>query len=255
MEILLCIDDTDDLEKGKGTGSLAQTILTTIEENRWGQCERITRHQLLLHEDIPYTSHNSSMCFAAEIEDEHYKNVIDYSMGFLKREHAEGSDPGLCVVKINELKDKQSLIEFGKKAQKEVLTKERAYGLARSLDIHLTEHGGTGLGIIGALAGTGLRLSGNDGEFKGGLKFVQKGEVWKAGELYKHDEIDVIMSLDGKILKEDEKIIFGLKSKTIFRGGKSLLLVVPQEINEFNKLYKCCNKQQLRNLGDDINVQ
>lgn len=255
MNILLCIDDTDDLEKGRGTGSLAQDILTTIEENGWGKCKRITRHQLLLHEDIPYTSHNSSMCFSAEIQEKYYQDIIDYGMEFLKREHAKGSDPGLCVVKTKELNDKESLMEFGKKAQKEVLTKEQAYLLAETLDIHLSEHGGTGLGVIGALAGTGLRLSGNDGEFKGGLKFVEDGQICKVSELYKHDEIDLIMSLDGKVLEEDEEVLFGLKSKTVFRGGKSVLLVVPQEIREGQKLYKCCNKKQLRNLGDEINVQ
>lgn len=255
MDILLCIDDTDDLEKGKGTGSLAQAISATIEENGWGKCERITRHQLLLHEDIPYTSHNSSMCFSAEIQEKFYQDIINYSMKFLKREHANGSDPGLCVVKIKELIDRENLIQFGKRAQREVLDKEQAYLLAETLDIHLSEHGGTGLGVIGALAGTGLRLSGNDGEFKGGLKFVESGQTYKVSELYKYDEIDLIMSLDGKVLREDEAVLFGVKSKTILRGNKSVLLVVPQEGKEGENIYICCNKKQLRNLGDEINVQ
>lgn len=235
MRILLCIDDTDDLEKGKGTGSLAQVILEVIEERGWGKCERITRHQLLLHEDIPYTSHNSSMCFAAEIEKEYLNDIINFGGNFLELEHAEGSDPGLCVVDIDKLGDREALIECGKRAKKEVLNKEEAYLLAKDLRVHLSEHGGTGLGVIGALAGTGLRLSGNDGEFRGNLGFIKPNEVYRASYLYKHREIDLIMGLDRKILDDDDQIVFGLKSKTIFRGGKSVLLVVKEESDDRKK--------------------
>ncbi len=58
---------------------------------------------------------------------------------------------------------------------------------------------------------------------------------------------------DGKILSGNEEIVFGLKSKTVLRGGKSVLLVVQESYNG-QKLYRCCNKKQLRSLGDDINV-
>ena len=43
-----------------------------------------------------------------------------------------------------------------------------AYLLAEQFpELSLSEHGGTGDGVIGALAGVGLRLSGSDGRIKG----------------------------------------------------------------------------------------
>ena len=61
MEIYVAIDDTDSLEFG-ATGQSANELRRLIEDKGWGKSEAVTRHQLLLHPDIPYTSHNSSMC-------------------------------------------------------------------------------------------------------------------------------------------------------------------------------------------------
>ena len=58
-----------------------------------------------------------------------------------------------------------SWIDFGYRAKQVVLTKSNAYKLAKKLDIHLSEHGGSGQGVIGALAGVALRLTANDGRF------------------------------------------------------------------------------------------
>ena len=64
-------------------------------------------------------------------------------------------------------------MKFGLRGTKEVLTKEDAFSLAKQYNMHLSEHGGTGQGIIGAIAGIGLRMSGQYGEVKGLLKKVQ----------------------------------------------------------------------------------
>jgi len=50
MKIVLCIDDTDNLES-RGTGELASILAREIEENSWGMSRFITRHQLLVHPD------------------------------------------------------------------------------------------------------------------------------------------------------------------------------------------------------------
>lgn len=64
MKFYLCIDDTDNLNS-IGTGTIAEQILKKIIEKGFGPCSLVTRHQLFIHPDIPYTSHNSSMCFMA----------------------------------------------------------------------------------------------------------------------------------------------------------------------------------------------
>ena len=66
MRVFIGIDDTDSLEMG-ATGRSANQLRKLIEDKGWGETQAVTRHQLLLHPDIPYTSHNSSMCFIAEI--------------------------------------------------------------------------------------------------------------------------------------------------------------------------------------------
>jgi len=59
-------------------------------------------------------------------------------------------------------------MECGRRATCSVLTKKEAYPLAEKLGIHLSEHGGTGDGVVGALAESGLRMTGNHCRFRGG---------------------------------------------------------------------------------------
>lgn len=167
-KLYICIDDTDNLES-VGTGHLADDMAEAIVRNGWGIRSRVTRHQLYVHDDIPYTSHNSSMCFEANVKSYCIQEMTQYFIEYLEKNHAKGSDPGLCIVDCTTLtvETAEALISFGKRAKKEVLTKDEAYEFARKRDIHLSEHGGTGVGVIGALAGCGLRLTGNDGRFRG----------------------------------------------------------------------------------------
>ncbi len=84
----------------------------------------------------------------------------------METESEPEADPGLCVVVPDRLADPVRLIDYGYLAKREVLDKNSAYTLASELGIHLSEHGGTGQGLIGVMAGAGLRLGGNDGSFK-----------------------------------------------------------------------------------------
>ena len=63
------------------------------------------------------------------------------------------------------------------KEKHRVLTKQAAYQTAEQAGIHLSEHGGTGDGVIGALAGVGLRLSGCDGRIRGWHKTGEAGRT------------------------------------------------------------------------------
>ncbi|HOP69979.1 MAG TPA: hypothetical protein PLY18_09480, partial [Bacillota bacterium] len=173
MRLVICIDDTDNLDS-RGTGTIAEEIKELIAESGFGSCSFTTRHQLLLHRDIPYTSHNSSMCFECDIRDDAYEAVEKAATEYLRRESAEGSDPGICIAKRIEGLNESALIEFGLKAKRQVLTKEDAYRTAARANVYLQEVGGTGQGIIGALAGVGLRIEGNDGEVKGGVEEFRK---------------------------------------------------------------------------------
>ncbi len=246
MRVLVSIDDTDNIDVKRGTGELATMLAEAIEEKGWGKCEPVTRHQLLVHPDVPYTSHNSSMCFAAEIDPSRLEQLIDFASNFLVKESAPGSDPGLCVVAVDHLARPGWLIAFGYSAKQEVLTKDYAYGLAEELKIHLSEHGGTGDGIIGAMAGAGLRLGGNDGRFRGKLKIKPEYEVASVSEILAKSRVDLVKSLEaGHTLKENELVRLGETVKSVLMGGKSVLLVNPA-ITDQEATWITLSKNQLK---------
>ncbi len=252
MRILVSIDDTDTMKvegvEVRGTGELASMIKQAITEQGWGSCEPITRHQLLIHPDIPYTSHNSSMCFKADIEASCLDELIAYASDFLARESAADADPGLCVAVIDRISRPGWLIAFGYMAKNYVISKEEAYDLAEVLGIHLSEHGGTGLGVIGALAGAGLRLSGNDGRFKGKIKISSETGIVSAGQICASGKVDLVKSLeDGIILADDELIVLGDTVKAVLLDGKAVLPVYAVNLEDPDRpKWQSYSKNQLK---------
>lgn len=252
MRILVSIDDTDTMKMDgvevRGTGELAGLIIKAIEKQGWGRCAPITRHQLLIHPDIAYTSHNSAMCFAADINKSFLKPLIDFASDFLARESAPDADPGLCVAVTERISRPGWLIGFGYMAKNIVLTKEKAYDLAQRLDIHLSEHGGTGQGVIGALAGAGLRLGGNDGRFKGKLKIKAENDMITAGEICSQGKVDMVKCLEeGIVLQDDDVVRLGDHIKPVWLYGKSVLLVYPLKEEVTNRAcWQTYSKSQLR---------
>ncbi len=242
MKILVCIDDTDNIDS-RGTGELASMLAADIEDHGWGTCEPVTRHQMLVHPDIAYTSHNSAMCFGAEIDESRLGELTAHAREFLVRESASGSDPGLCIVPLDGLSETDDLITFGKKAKQVVIAKEEAYALAERIGVHLSEHGGTGIGVIGALAGTGLRLTGNDGRFRGHFKIETESDQVTPAEIMRQTHVEVVKSLDGDVLNENETIVLGKKVKSVLQDGKSTLLVYNDPEGD---CWRTCTKQQLK---------
>lgn len=238
MRLLLAIDDTDDIES-KGTGEIAEEIAKIIEENNMGKTSAVTRHQLYVHDDIPYTSHNSSMCFEiTEVNNDDYKQIIETASNHLKNESSPLSDPGLCVCKVDEL-EKNVLIDYGLKAKTIVLNKRIAYEFSKEHGIFLNEYGGTGDGVIGALAGIGLRLSGNDGRFKGKIK-LEDGS-YSAKTLTSRDDIEKIFDVSNQKYIDDANIYLSGKIKTVLLNHKRVLPVYVDD-----GIYKNCIKEQLR---------
>ena len=228
MRILVSIDDTDDADS-KGTGEIAEMLAEELVSRKLARVGRVTRHQLLIHPDIAYTSHNSSMCFEAEIADDALATVIDVCATMLTAESVEVADPGLAVVVIERLDEPERLIAFGLEAKERVIGKAEAYALAEQLGVHLTEHGGSGIGVIGALAGAGLKLSGNDGRFKGKFRLhADENGVADVAHI-KHQDIDQVRTLDGEILGDAERVHVGGESKLILRDGMAVLMVKPSD--------------------------
>lgn len=166
MRLYVGIDDTDTADSDRGTGKLARWLADRLPEGvtLYG----IVRQQLPILDGIPYTSRNSSACLILEIVDPDLIPIVtDCAAEHIAAHFIDGSDPGLCV--IPETSDGiDRLKAFGRLASTCIVTQGAA--MAAAADGHLSGHGGSHDGIIGAAAGVGLTLSGWSGrfiEFKG----------------------------------------------------------------------------------------
>ncbi len=162
MRYLLGIDDTDNLES-RGTGHRVRQMADFLGQGGLARPLGITRHQLLVSPEIPYTSHNSSACLVVESTLPSTDALWEAACDFLLRESAPGSDAGLCLAAWGAVG--VSVLAFGTRAKQVVLTQAEAAETARNQDLRLIGLTGTHGGIIGALAGVGLHVGGNDGRY------------------------------------------------------------------------------------------
>ena len=225
MKLLICMDDTDNLDS-IGTGQLLENLCADLEARGIGRGGFVTRHQLLIHEAIEYTSHNSSMCCAFETDDA--AAVTEAAKAYLEAHAASGSDPGLCILQLRPGETYDRLTEFGRRAQTEVLKKADAYEAAEcfSETLSLTEHGDTGDGVIGALAGVGLRLSGSDGRIKGKLRPETEGELLTAEDFRAKYGVEQIVTENGAPLDNHAQIRFREPTKAVMMDHKVTLVVL-----------------------------
>jgi len=161
---LICIDDTDN-EESIGTGKLARWLGAHLVERRLIEdAFSVTRHQLLVHPDIPYTSHNSSACIEASSEEESGV-LLHAASDYLKQHWNEGANPGLCVVRADAVSS--VLVEIARAAKREVLRLDEFDDAIRGMGLAVWSSGETGQGRIGACSGAALRSTRNDGRFIG----------------------------------------------------------------------------------------
>ncbi len=228
MRLLICIDDTDSKTSEKGTGAIADDIRTMISNHFGVTCSFVSRHQLLIHPDVPYTSHNSSMCFEAVLPDSDYDELVERARDLVSKESDPESDPGLAIADVDAV-DRDVLIAYGKECKRRLMTKADAYEIADKAGFYLTELGGTGDGVIGAAAGIGLRLWGFDGTMKGKPKDLEPGKTYTLGELTKSRFIERVLSVDGGDVPPEDTIELPNKSKVNLYGGVLTFLVEPVE--------------------------
>lgn len=161
MRMYVAFDDTDNIDSDFGTGKLTRWFEHELPEacRLWG----VVRQQLPVMKEIPYTSHNSSACAIIEATDDCVLNeLIERAVKHVEKHAAPGSDPGVCVA-CEDDPALNGLMEFALKCSKQVVTQKEA--LNACAGIHLSGHGGTNDGIIGAAAGVGLCAYGRSGRF------------------------------------------------------------------------------------------
>ena len=216
--IYVGIDDTDTKES-RGTGRLARDIATELQLKH--PIFGVTRHQLFVHPDIPFTSHNSCAVIHIQASSHDMENIFSTVKKLMLADFIVGSDPGLAIAET--LQIASSAVAFGQDAKTMIVTQERAMNVARNCGIRVEGLGGTNGGVIGAVAGIGLASLGNDGRFllKGknrelcGIRSVS--EIINAG-------INQIVTLQGEIINEGT-VRVPKNATPSFIQGKAVLFV------------------------------
>jgi hypothetical protein len=246
VKIFIGIDDTDN-RNSPGSGTVAEKLAGELQGRGLAACEGITRHQLFVHEKIPFTSHNSAMCIPAVSHADKLDEVIRFGQQFLQSVSAEGSDPGLCVVVADSHLNGEALISYGRSAKNSILNKQSAYDVAKYLGIHLSEHGGTGDGIIGALAATGLRLYGNDGRYRGWYNLGNIGEMLSVADLCAHDFVDAVVDEQGTMLTDDIPVFIAEERvKTILYNDARVIPVTRSTDENDEPKWMTLTKKQIK---------
>lgn len=240
MKYLVGIDDTDNLES-RGTGHRVRMMADWLAENKLAAPLGITRHQLLVDPQIPYTSHNSSACMS--VDTDNADDVWEASREFLLRESAVGSDAGLSLAAWDEIP--QCVRAFGTRAKQVVLTQLEAEQTALDNGIRLEGLTGTGGGIIGALAAVGLRHAGNDGRFLWlpGMRELQ-GKI-SVKQICSLGHIDRICTLEEFDLSPDTLVDVGEWVRPVLRQGKATLFV-----EEINHEWHIISKEHIKSLSN-----
>jgi hypothetical protein len=239
--VLIGMDDTDNLDS-RGTGYRARQLAERLRESKLAQTVGVTRHQLLVDDRIPYTSHNSSACVAVRPacgQD----TLTAYCRDFLLEIAAEGSDAGLCIATEAQA---ERVAAFGRRAQSAVLEQSDATNLAARHEIHLEGLTGTRQGVIGALAAVGLHADGNDGRYlwNRGLRELAE-QTMTLGALRDSTNIDRISQTDGAEITDAEAVIeLGPWPRTVRIDKQSVLLV--ERLN--GKRYKVLDKDIIKSI-------
>jgi hypothetical protein len=159
--IYIGFDDTDTLDADRGTGKLVRWFEGKLPSpcRMWG----VVRQQLLVDPRIPYTSHNSAACAVVHAPDgDLTAELISRAVRHIETHFIEGSDPGLCVVS-EDSPALGRLAAFGRRCASDLVTQGEAIEAASGA--HLSGHGGSNDGIIGAAAAVGLTAHGWGGRF------------------------------------------------------------------------------------------
>jgi len=242
--IYIGIDDTDNLET-RGTGFRARQLVWHLQANKLATGIAITRHQLLVDDRIPYTSHNSSACIAVRpLDNIHIDQLMDSARSFLLEIAAEGSDVGLCLATPDQA---EKAVTFGQIAKVELVQQQDALALAEKHAIRLEGLTGTHQGVIGSLSAVGLHVYGNDGRYiwvKGVRELA--GQILSMQELIQNTGIEKVSLLDGEEIRNaSAEIDLGLWPRPV-RIDNFAVLLVEQE-NERHK-YKVLEKDIIKSV-------
>lgn len=231
MKIIVAIDDSH-RKDGGGGGENAGLLAESIREKDWGISSRPSRHRLYPNPGIGYRKHNTARCFSAEIFEKTLPDFIQYACQMIKNNETNDSNTGLAVVVPQLLKQSDELIAFAYRAKESIIEQNDAVLMGNQAGIYLYSLNGNGRGVIGALAATGLRMTGNDGQFRGKLKMGSgEGYIATVKEIITETDVEQVKNMDFEILTENETVRMGDKVKVVLLDDKYTLMVYATEID------------------------
>lgn len=222
MKLYLGFDDTDMRDAPVGTGKLVRMYEKKLppEVRFWG----VVRHQLLVDERIAYTSHNGAICAVLELENASLvPKLTELAEELIVELASPGSNPGLCVA--IEHAGLNSVIEFGLACTQNVCSQAGAMAAAMQAQIHLSGHGGTNAGIIGATAAVGLTLYGWSGRFLEFNKLSKLPDPVRVEQLLERDILPVAVDGDAAALAPETLITTAGWASPRLWAGKAILPV------------------------------
>ena len=244
MKVYLGFDDTDTLDSPFGTGKLVRWFQNAMPDGC--ECLGVIRQQLFVCDKIPYTSHNSAACLIAEMaEPELLNETIERAANHLRHYAVDGSDPGLCVAAEFD-PSIGSLIDFGHFCTRAVATQRQAVAAAKK--VHLSGHGGTNDGIIGAAAAVGLTVWGWSG------RFIEFGNLRNLPDEVSVSELNnmgikvVSTERDAEVPAPNDTVITNGWLRPRLLGNSPVLLVNPLEKGRWQNTYR-----KRRKAGSELN--
>ena len=234
LKVFFGFDDTDTRDSLYGTGKLVRWFQNELPGAC--RCLGVVRQQLLVSDAIPYTSHNSSACLIAEVpEADLLPEMIDRAANHLRHFAMDGSDPGLCVAAETDA-SLASLVEFGHFCARAVATQKQA--LAAAGKVHLSGHGGTNDGIIGAAAAVGLTVSGWSG------RYIEFGDLRSLPDEVSASELNrmgiqvVSLERDAALPAPEDRIVTNGWLRPRLLGSSPVLFVNPLEKGRWQNIYR-----------------
>jgi hypothetical protein len=222
VRVLVSIDDTDNLES-RGTGFRARQLGRMLADDGLARVRGISRHQLYVHPDIPYTSHNSALCLDIEWCGGPLSDLADITRDYLQRSSAPGSDAGFCISAFDDVSDE--VVTFGHRAKSVVLRQAEARDLAQRHGMILEGVTGDEGGVIGAIASVGLRKGAHDGRFVWVEGVRDLRGVTTAGHLRTSTGIDLLQTPADDTIADDERILVEPWPRPVLFNDRAVLLI------------------------------
>jgi hypothetical protein len=220
--IFLGLDDTDTRET-PGTNKLAMHLADLLSgdyETQW-----IVRHQLLEDPRVPCTNKNGCASLALEPRGRYDLDELAARIRAVMIPWCPvGSDPGLCLTE----NVPPTVCDWGRRAQRELLTQSGALELARETGMYLAPLGGTGDGVVGALAAVGLLATWNSGRvvYRGsaGADALELGGRQAASDILARG-VDEIVNLDDRQTVRGGTVELAKRLRPNLRSGRAVLYV------------------------------